>query len=226
MFFQKKNKLKIRQAKIEDIPQILDVEIAAWGKERALTYEMLKSEIKTFPEGTLVAILDDKVVGVITTEIVNYDLEKDAFTWYEITDNGYIKNTHNPKGNTLYGVSLSIHPFYQNKGIGKELMIAVGKLAIKYNLKQGLLGARIPHYHKYADKIKVEDYVKITQKDQNDIPPDPELMFYQRLGLKIIKIIPNYFDDPESLNYGVLMLWKNPFYNKWYRKIAAVFFRV
>jgi hypothetical protein len=24
--------------------------------------------------------------------------------------------------------------------------------------------------------------------------------------------IPNYFDDPKSENYGVLLRWKNPFY--------------
>jgi ribosomal protein S18 acetylase RimI-like enzyme len=221
-----KNKIKIRQAKIEDIPQILEVEKAAWGEERAATFEMFESRIKTFPHGNLVALADNKIVGVVSTQIMNYDLEKNAFTWYEATDNGYIKKTHNPKGDTLYGVTLSVHPLYQNRGIGKELMIAVGKLAIKHNLKGGLLGTRIPHYHKYADRIKVEDYVKITQKDQRNIPPDPELVFYQKLGLKIVKIIPNYFDDPESLNYGVLVFWKNPFYNKWYRKIAAMFFKV
>jgi ribosomal protein S18 acetylase RimI-like enzyme len=209
-----KNKIKIRQAKIEDIPQILEAEKAAWGEERAATFEMFESRIKTFPEGNLVAVLDGKIVGVVVVEIINSNLLNNFSTWYEITDNGFIAKTHNPKGDTLYGVTLSVHPLYQNRGIGKELMIAVGKLAIKHNLKGGLLGARIPHYHKYADKIKVGDYVKITQKDQNDIPPDPELMFYQRLGLKIIKIIPNYFDDSESLNYGVLMLWENPFYNK------------
>jgi ribosomal protein S18 acetylase RimI-like enzyme len=219
-------KIKIREAKIEDIPQILDVEIATWGKERAATFEMLESRIKTFPEGTLIAVVDEKIVGVVVVEIINSNLINNFSTWYEITDNGFIAKTHNPRGDTLYGVTLSVHPLYQNKGIGKELMIAVGKLAIKHNLKGGLLGARIPHYHKYADRIKVQDYVKISQKDQCNIPPDPELVFYQKLGLKIVKIIPNYFDDPESLNYGVLVFWKNPFYNKWYRKIATMFFRV
>jgi GNAT superfamily N-acetyltransferase len=221
-----KNKIKIRQAKIEDIPQILEVEKAAWGEGRAATFEMFESRIKTFPHGNLVALANNKIIGVMATQIMNYDLEKNAFTWYEATDNGYIKKTHDPKGDTLYGVDLSVHPLYQNKGVGKKLMISVGKLAIKYNLKQGVLGARIPNYHKYADKIKVEDYVKINKNEKTNIPPDPELMFYQKLGLKIVKVIPNYFDDPESLNYGVLMVWKNPFYNKWYRWIAAKFFKV
>jgi len=222
-----RSNIKIRQAKIEDIPQILQVEKAAWGEERAATFEMFESRIKTFPQGNLVALVDNKIVGVVSTQIMNYDLEKNAFTWYEATDNGYIKKTHNQKGDTLYGVDLSVHPLYQNKGIGTKLMVSVGKLIVKYNLKRGLLGARVPHYYKYADKIKIEDYVKINDKKRADIPPDPELVFYQRLGLKIVKIIPNYFKDPESLNYGVLLVWDNPFYNnnKWYRWIMATFLR-
>lgn len=215
---------EIRRAEIEDIPQILEVEKAAWGEKNAANWEMFESRIKTFPEGTLVAVSGDKIVGVVATEIVNYNPEEKTLNWYEITDNGYIKKTHNPKGDSLYGVDLSVHPLYQNKGVGKKLMVAVGKLAIKYNLKRGFLGARIPNYYKYAQKIKVEDYVKITEEGK-EIPPDPELMFYRKLGLKIVKIIPNYFSDPESLNYGVLFVWENPYYNKWYRRLAMHFIR-
>ena len=221
-------KIKIRKATVDDIPGILEVERIAWGKDKAATEEMFKSRIKTFPEGILVAVSNEKIVGVIATEIVNYNGY--VKNWYELTDNGFIKRTHNPKGDTLYGVDLSVHPFYQKKGIGKKLMESIGKLAIKYNFKKGILGGRIPNYHKFADKINAEDYVKITNKKNPwDIPPDPELLFYRKeywkVGLKIVKIIPNYFKDPESLNCGVLLVWENPFYNKWYRWIAAQLFR-
>jgi ribosomal protein S18 acetylase RimI-like enzyme len=222
-----KNKIKIRQAKIEDIPQILEVEKAAWGEERAATFEMFESRIKTFPEGTLVAVLDGKIVGVVVVEIINSHIINNLSNWYEITDDGFIAKTHNLKGDTLYGVDLSIHPLYQNRGIGKKLLIEAAKIAIKYNLKQGMLGGRIPNYWKFADKIKVEDYVRIT--DQNNfynVPPDPGLLFYIKYGFKIKKIIPNYFKDPESLNYGVLLVRENPFYNKWYRWIIAKIFNL
>lgn len=209
-----KNKIKVREAIIDDIPQILEIEKATWGEEKAATLEMFKSRIKTFSEGTAVALINKEIVGVIATQIINYDLNKNTFSWYEVTDNGFIANTHNLKGDTLYGVDLSVHPSYQNKGIGKKLMEYIGKLAIKYNLKQGLLGSRIPNYYKYAKTIKIEDYIRIEDKKKDDIQPDPELFFYKKLGLKIVKIIPNYFKDPESLNYGVLLIWKNPFYNK------------
>ncbi|XOB42334.1 MAG: GNAT family N-acetyltransferase [Candidatus Nealsonbacteria bacterium] len=229
MFRVNKLKILVRKARIEDIPQILEVEKAAWGKERAATFEMFRSRIKTFPEGILLALINKKMAGVIVTQIVNYNFKKNIPSWYEATDNGFITKTHNPNGDTLYGVDLSVNPKYQDMGVGKKLMESVGKLAIRYNLKQGVLGGRIPNYYKFADKISVEDYINIDeQKGKNNIPPDPELIFYRKeyFGIKIVKIMPNYFKDPESLNYGVLLVWKNPFYNKWYRHIVARLFKI
>lgn len=223
----KSKKVKIRQARIEDIPEILFVEKKAWGEKKAATKEMIESRILTFPEGTLVVEVGEMVVGVITTEIVNYDLKKDAHTWYEITDNGFIKNSHKSDGDTIYGVDLSVDPFFQQSGIGTKLLESIGKLAIRYNVKQGMLGGRMPGYYNYADRMSAEEYANATigtGKGAKSL--DPEINFYKKAGLKIVKIIPNYFKDPESLDYAVLLLWKNPFYNKWYRWIGTKFFKV
>ena len=188
---------------------------------------MFYSRIKTFPKGTLVAEINKKIVGVVVTEIVNYNPRKDSYTWREITDNGFIKKTHKKNGNTIYGVNLSVAPSFQHLGIGTKLLESIAKLAIRYNLKQGMLGGRIPGYYKYADKMNVEKYVNSTiDTGKSKKSLDPEIDFYKKAGLKIIKIIPNYFKDPESLNYGILLIWKNPFYKKWYRWLAAQIFRI
>ena len=212
------NEIKIQQTKIDDIPKILEVEKATWGEKRAASSDMVKSRIEIFPEGTLIALVNNNLVGFISTQIVNYDLEHDSPSWYEITDNGFIAKTHNPHGDTLYGVNLSVHPEWQNRDVGKKLLKSVIEFGISINLKQGLLGARVPHYYKFADKIKIEDYVNICKQKVEDnislndnIPPDPELLFYLKCGLQIVKVIPNYFEDPESLNYGVLLMMKNPY---------------
>jgi ribosomal protein S18 acetylase RimI-like enzyme len=211
-------KIKIRQARLEDISRILAIEGGAWGSEKSASREVFESRIKTFPEGVLVAENNGKIVGVVVIERVNYDLKNNAFTWYQITDNGFIKNSHNPNGDTIYGVDLSVAPAFQNSGIGTRLLENIGKMAIRYNVKRGMLGGRIPDYYKHSNEVSIEDYVK------SDV--DPEVRFYRKAGLKIIKIIPNYFKDPESLNYGILLLWENPFYNKWYRWLVATIFKI
>lgn len=220
-------KVKIRQAKIQDIPQILSVEKGTWGEECAASKEMLESRLKIFPEGFLVAESDGDIIGLVVVERVNYDFRKNSYTWYQITDNGFIKNSHRPDGNVLYGVDLSVLPAFQRKGVGSKLLEAVAKLAVRFNIKQGMLGGRLPDYHKYAEKMSPEEYLytAIRSKD-GERPLDPEVTFYKKAGLKIVKIIPDYFKDSESLNYGVLLLWENPFFNKWYRWIIVRFFRI
>lgn len=220
-------KIKIRQAKNEDIPQILSIEDKAWGEKGAASREMVESRIKTFPEGTLIAESDGEIIGVVFTERVDYDFKKDAFTWYEITDNGFIKNSHKPNGNTVYGIDLSVAPSFQHLGIGTKILENIGKLAIRYNVKYGMLGGRIPLYYKHTDKMTAEEYVNaVVNTNKGPKSLDPEIEFYKKAGLKIIKVIPNYYKDPESLDYGILLLWKNPFYNKWYRGLAAKLFKI
>lgn len=217
------NKIKIRQVEIKNIQKILVVEKEAWGEKKAASQEMFESRIKTFPEGTLAAEINDRIIGVIATERVNYDFEENSYTWNEITDNGFIRKSHNPNGDTIYGVDLSVLPDFQNMRVGTKLLECIGKLAIRYNIKQGMLGGRVPGYHKYANRMSVEEYINA----KNGIKSlDPEIDFYKKAGLKIVKIIHNYFEDPESLNYGVLFLWQNPFYNKWYRWLGAKIFRI
>jgi hypothetical protein len=38
------------------------------------------------------------------------------------------------------------------------------------------------------------------------------LALYQTLGIYPVRLIKDYFKDDRSLNYGVLVTWKNPFH--------------
>ena len=213
--------LIIRPAQLKDVNEILIVEEEAWPAGMRAKREQFISRIETFPEGTLVAVADGHITGVVSTEIINYNLEKPIATWNEATDYGFIKKTHNPEGDTLYGVDLSVTRFADNTS--RLLMEAVGRLIIRFNLKQGVLGARIPRYHKFKDKMTVEEYINGRRGSR---PMDPELAFYKNLGLKIGKVLPNYINDPESCNYGVLLIWKNPFYGKPFSGFWSWIFRI
>jgi hypothetical protein len=42
---------------------------------------------------------------------------------------------------------------------------------------------------------------------------DWQVRMYSNIpGLKLVRLIPAYFDDPASLDYGVLWRWRNPLY--------------
>lgn len=207
---RKTAQLEIRQATSEDIDELLRVEEKAWPKSLRATRSMIKSRLETFPEGFLCATVEGKIKGFVVTETLNYDIEKDSFSWGEITDYGFIRKSHNPDGDTIYGVSLTVSPSSPKK-TAKLLLEAVGKFAIKHNYKQIVLGCRIPRYYKYADDMFEEDYIQA--KTNTGRPLDPELAMYQKEGLRVVKMIMNYIEDPESLNNGILLVWENPFFN-------------
>ena len=203
-----KRGLKIRPVRFKDMKEILRVEREAWPEGLRATKEMFRSRLKTFPEGFLCAVMDEEMQGFVVTEIFDYDIRRSSLSWQQATDHGYIRKTHNPNGDTLYGVSLSVSTRAQ-KTVAVPLLEATGKLVIKYGLKQGVFGSRIPRYHKYAPKMSVEKYIKAKTGTGRLL--DPELGIYQSVGLRPVRIIPGYIKDPESLDYGILVVWENPF---------------
>lgn len=172
-----------------------------WSKQQ------LESHLTHFPEGALCIEIDGELAGSLTGLIVKYDPVNPYHTWGEITDNGYIRN-HDYKGDTLYVVDISIKPKHRKLGLGKMLMEAMYHVVVKLNLDRLLGGGRMPGYKYFADILTPEEYIADVVSGNLK---DPVISFLLRCGRKPILICKNYLDDEESLNYGVLMEWKNPF---------------
>ena len=172
-----------------------------WNKEQ------LNNHITLFPEGALCIEVDGKLAGSMTTLLVDYHLNDPNHTWEEITNNGYIQ-THNPNGNTLYVVDISVRPLFRKLGLGKWLMQSMYEIVIQNQLERLLGGSRMPGYHQYKKEMTAEQYVHFVIN--GDIK-DPVISFLLRCGRTPVKVVPNYLQDEESCHYGVLMEWKNPF---------------
>jgi ribosomal protein S18 acetylase RimI-like enzyme len=79
---------------------------------------------------------------------------------------------------------------------------------IEPNKKGVYLGARMPRYHRFAQRMTPEDFIGLNGgKNQ-----DPEIRLYLSAGFRVIRVIPGYMEDPDSCNNGVLMFWENPDY--------------
>lgn len=134
-------------------------------------------------------------------------------SWEEITDNGWIKKSHDPNGNTLYVVSIGVSPLVSRRGLGTTLLEAQKKLTCELSLKYLVLGSRVPEFaawHRQNPHSATAIQQFLETKNQKKESLDSLIRFYERAGLKIIKIVSNYMgDDPESENYGVIMSWLN-----------------
>jgi RimJ/RimL family protein N-acetyltransferase len=201
------DKITIRNATPADIDEVMRVEREAWPPEIQAPREKFESRLKIFPQGFFVAVLNGKIMGVSTSEMIMHNNSRPPEKWEGITDNGWIAKTHNPKGNAAYIVSLGVSPLAGGKGLGSMLIQAQKELVKKLSLNFLVLGARCPEYHKHEfDSIPVEQYVSLRRDDKQ--LRDMELRFYERNGLKVIKPVLRYMDeDPESRHYGVVMAW-------------------
>ncbi len=171
----------------------------------------LSNHIDLFPEGALCVEINGKLAGSMTGLMIDFDPRNHQHhTWEEITDCGYIRN-HNPKGNTLYVVDISIRPNFRKLGLGKWLMQSMYEVVVHKGLERLLGGGRMPGFQKVADQMTAEQYLKKVIAGELR---DPVITFLMRCGRNPLALVPNYLEDEESLNYATLMEWKNPFHKK------------
>lgn len=200
-------KITVKNVTWQDLDDVIRLENEIWPEGTRAPVNKFESRLRIFPEGFFLAFKGTEPIGVSTSEIINYTPENPPRSWEEITDNGYIRN-HSSKGNAIYVVSVGAK---SRSGGGSALIQAQKNITEKLNLRYLVLGARIPGYNEYCNNIEeipVEKYVKLRR--ENGELYDPELRFYTRNGLELIKIMPNYMeDDRESRNYGAIMLWEN-----------------
>ncbi|MGD6844093.1 GNAT family N-acetyltransferase [Bacillus infantis] len=195
----------------KDFPELISIQAECFPppfpEELWWNREQLENHVSLFPEGALCIEIDGELAGSMTGLLVQFDPSSPSHTWEEVTDGGYIRN-HDPNGNTLYIVDISIRPKYRKLGLGKLLMQAMYHTVIGLGLERLLGGGRMPGYHKHAALMRPEEYVrKVTAGELKD----PVLSFLLGCGRVPLAVAAGYLEDEESLDYACLMEWRNPF---------------
>ena len=205
--------VKVREATRADIPALVELnrlsypvmagENVVWGETHLLSHQRM------FPQGQLVAEAGGKIVGAVSTLIV--DLGPDPLrhhTWSGITDSGYFTN-HNPQADTLYGADVYVHPDSRGLGVGHTLYEARRRLCRRLNKRRILAGGRLWNYSDHADKMSPEEYAqRVIAGEFRDLV----LSFQLREGFVLRGVMPNYLRDARSRNYSSLIEWLNPDY--------------
>ncbi|MTV47898.1 GNAT family N-acetyltransferase [Heliobacillus mobilis] len=201
--------ITVRTYTLNDFEGMLDLQREAFPppfpEELWWKREQIAAHVDTFPEGAMVAEQDGKIVGSATSLLIRH--EGKPHTWAEVADDGYIRGSHDPYGDSLYGIDVCVRPAYRGRGVARALYEARKELVIRRGLKRFLAGCRIPNFHKHARRMSCEEYVQQVVK--GDIT-DLVLTFMIRQGLRPLQVLDDYLDDEESLNKAVLVEWANP----------------
>lgn len=182
-----------------------DVDDDPWTKKD------LQKLLEIFPEGQICITANDRVVGCALTLIVDYKRFGDNHSYTQIIGDGSF-DTHDPKGDTLYGIELFVHPDYRGMRLARRLYDARKELCENLNLRSIIIGGRMSRFSEYHENLSPREY--ISQIKDNAIH-DPVLSFQFANDFHIRKLIQNYLPaDQGSRQYAALMEWNNIYYEE------------
>ncbi|MEX0966953.1 MAG: GNAT family N-acetyltransferase [Bacteroidia bacterium] len=200
----------------DDIKLIMDQVYSNIGG--SWTRKEYLSQLKKFPEGQI--CIEDKgtVVAAALSLIVLYSDFGDKHTYEEIIGNGSF-STHDPDGDTLYGVDVFVHPEYQGMRLGRRLYDARKEICEKLNLRAIIAGGRIPGYLKYSKDLTPREYI---ERVKNKEIYDPILTFQISNDFHVRRILTNYNKkDKASKSFATLLEWINIYYEEKEKLIGA-----
>ncbi len=208
---QKAN-ISLRNFTRADIAQVYALNTKIYDEQYCFSKENLAAQLKNFPEGQFVVLDGDKIIGHCATCIVSEDLALKDHTYDEITGGGF-GSRHNPEGEFLYGMEVTVDPDFRGMRIGQRLYDARKQLCTQLGLKGICFGGRMPNYAKRRKQAKTpEKYVEMVLDKQIK---DNVIGFQIRNNFKFIKVLRNYSPlDLESGGNACLMLWENPLYDE------------
>ena len=201
------HRLKLRNLVSSDydaIKAIMDAVYAHSGG--AWTRDQYESMLARFPDGQWCIEDQGRVVAGTLSLIVDYKRFGDFHTHTEITGNGYF-TTHDPRGDSLYGVDIFVDPNYRGLRLGRRLYDARKELCRKLNLRRIIFGGRIPNYHKHAEDLSPAQYI---ERVKNKEIYDPVLTFQLNNDFHVRRVITDYLpEDEDSMGYATISQWIN-----------------
>ncbi|MEZ5853868.1 MAG: carbon-nitrogen hydrolase family protein [Hyphomicrobiaceae bacterium] len=204
-------RLTVRRASLGDVEAVAALSRRIYHPLPALNAQMIRGQINNFPQGQFVAEYDGQVVGYCATFVIAERHGLAPHTWHEITGNGFASR-HNPDGDWLYGMDVSVDPQRRRLRIGQRLYNARKALARELGLKGIVFGGRMPGYARRSrDFASPEDYLQaITERKFRD----PVVNFQMAQGFEPIGVLKRYdTGDRESLGNASHMVWRNPEYD-------------
>lgn len=166
------------------------------------------SHCRLFPEGNFVALAGDRVIGLGSGFLIDFNFEQARHSFQEIIDGGYYSH-HDPQGDWYYGGDISVHPDYRQRGAGSRLYEARKGIVRELNRRGIVAGGLIPGFAAHKGEMSPSEYVDRVIAGEFY---DSTLSFQLRRGFEVRGLLENYIEDDASDNWATLIVWENPAY--------------
>lgn len=196
---------------VEDIPEAVRLQRlcfpAPFPENLLWSAEHLHRHQELFSAGQFVATVGGSVVGSASATRISEEVWQAHANWND-TVGGPFLETFDPNGSTIYGLDISVHPEYRNRGIARLLYELRKDLARSVGAIRFGTACRLPGYginRLFHPDSTPESYAERTAKGAIS---DPTMTPLLRNGLEYIRVIRNYMEDEESGNAAALLEWK------------------
>jgi GNAT superfamily N-acetyltransferase len=170
--------------------------------------EHFLNHCRLFPQGNFVALHGERVIGLGSGFLIDFDFENAQHRFQEIIDGGYY-SAHDPQGDWYYGGDISVHPDFRRRGVGSLLYQARMGIVKRLSRRGIVAGGLIPGYADHKALLTTQAYVdKVVAGELYD----STLSFQLNRGFEVRGLLRDYIEDDASDNWATLIVWDNPDY--------------
>lgn len=176
------------------------------GDDELMREEHFRNHCRLFPAGNFVALSGERVIGLGSGFLIDFDFDHSQHSFQEIIDGGYY-SAHDPDGDWYYGGDISVHPDFRRRGVGSLLYQARMDIVKRLNRRGIVAGGLIPGYAKHKPLLRPQSYVdKVAAGELYD----STLSFQLNRGFVVRGLLRDYIEDAASDNWATLIVWDNP----------------
>lgn len=184
---------------LEGLAKLQEIVFPSLSVDERMQEKHYAKHLEIFPEGQFVILDGQKIIGMTTT--IRHNWVEEDHTFLAISDHLFM-TTHQKNGEWLYGMDMGIHPDYRGLGLARHLYRARQELCQTLGLK-GQITVGLPYgYQNYATEMSLDTYFDELLRG-NII--DPTVSLQQKMGFELLRLIPNYVNDPTCSHHGILM---------------------
>jgi hypothetical protein len=193
----------VRFAALADSARLADIERAVWSADHAASVETIRARIEANPASTfLLCSLEGYCWGFYSLVPVEPKDVTDLKPWEYYAELA-VSHDHfrrDRKVTHLHSISLTV-----SDGAPRRAATTLVRTAAEYSGCIGLLGStivtRAPRYHKHANEMTFTEYYGALVSGRL---MEPSFKLGINAGGVPDGFRPDYFDDPESRNFGLV----------------------
>ncbi len=199
-------KVVLRNLRIEDFDDLITLYNRCFPGMKPWRRDQIESQLAIFPEGQFVIEYEGRLIASCTSLVVDWDDYEPEHSWKEISGEGYL-TTHNPDGDTLYGVEIMVDPEFRGMKMSRRLYNARKQLCRDLNLQRIVVGGRIPGFAAHSEEMSAAEY---AEQVVTGALFDPVLTPQISAGFQLKRLIPDYLPgDKASAGWATLLEWPN-----------------